>query len=83
MTKAEREHMAKVKLQPCIICGCGPVDVHHAGTGMGGRKNHMKVLPLCQFHHTGVKGIHKIGRRNWQELYGTETELLAKLGGML
>jgi hypothetical protein len=28
MNKAEREHMAKVKQMPCIICQDSPVDVH-------------------------------------------------------
>lgn len=79
MNKAEREHMAKVAEMPCIVCGNFPVQVHHALTGGGGRKNHMKVLPLCYLHHQGAEGIHTIGRKPWQNLHGTETELLESL----
>jgi hypothetical protein len=78
-TKEEREHMAAVGQLPCIICNAWPVSVHHALTGAGGRKNHMKVLPLCYGHHQGKEGIHTIGRKKWQEKYGTETELLKKV----
>lgn len=78
-TKLEREHMAKVKSLACIVCNNIPVDIHHAGTGMGGRRDHMKVLPLCQRHHTGIDGIHTVGRKIFALAYGTENELLTKL----
>ncbi len=71
--------MAKIKLMPCVVCCWFPVGVHHAGTGAGGRKDHMKVLPLCETHHTGKLGIHTIGRRAWQARFGTESELLQKV----
>ena len=78
-TKFEKEHMAKVKQQPCIVCDNFPVDVHHTGTHMGGGRNHLKVLPLCKTHHTGDSGIHALSRRVWQEIYGTEEYLMLKL----
>lgn len=77
--KSELAHMAKVKDMPCIICGDSPVDVHHTGTGMGVRKNHMRVLPLCFDHHRGKNGIGTVGRKIWELAYGTEEQLLAKL----
>lgn len=82
-TKAEKFHMAAVKELPCVVCGARPVDVHHAGTGMGGRRDHMQILPLCQEHHTGENGIHKVGRPIWRLAYGTETELLKKIEELL
>lgn len=77
--KTELAYMAFVKALPCIICGDWPVDVHHALTGMGRRKDHMKVLPLCFNHHRGKEGIGTIGKKAWQAKFGTETELLVKV----
>lgn len=82
-TVAEKNHMIAVAQLPCIVCQAWPVSVHHAETGMGGRKNHMKVLPLCWNHHQGRDGIHKMGRKPWQAKYGTEQELLAKVAQQL
>lgn len=78
----EKRHHAKVRDLGCIICG-SPAALHHAGTGMGGRKDHMKILPLCYFHHQGEEGIHTLSRRVWQEKYGTEQFLLGKINLLL
>lgn len=75
-TIAEKAHMNAVAQMCCLICGAWPVHVHHAETGMGGRKNHMKILPLCEKHHTGKEGIHGMGRKAFRAKYGTEQELL-------
>lgn len=82
-TIAEKKHMDRVAQLPCVICSTSPVEVHHAGTGAGGRKNHMKVLPLCVNHHRGAQGIHTIGRKVWRELFGTEDKLLQQVDVML
>ena len=62
----------------CIVADCErcDVEIHHCGTGGGGRKDHEFVAPLCNAHHVlpGV-GLHAIGRRKFAELYGTEREL--------
>lgn len=81
-TKAERLHMQTVAGLGCIICA-GPCHVHHALTGGGGRKNHMKVLPLCHYHHQGPEGIHTLSRRIWEAKYGTEEELLEEVDHIL
>lgn len=73
-TKKQYEIFAKLAESGCIVCG-NHANIHHCGTGMGGRKDHNFVIPLCYFHHQGEQGIHKIGRKAWQELYGTEREL--------
>lgn len=76
-TKSDREYWHHVKYLGCIVKSYGnPPHIHHAGTGMGGRKDHRKVLPLCHYHHQGAQGIHTLSRRVWQEIYGTEQELL-------
>jgi hypothetical protein len=82
MTKSERDHMSKVAELGCIICG-GIAAIHHALTGRGGRKDHMKVLPLCYAHHQGWAGIHTLGRKTWQAKFGSEQELLDKVEALL
>ena len=74
----ERAHMAKVAVLPCQAKGCGvrPVSVHHAETGGGRRKNHMKVIALCYLHHQGEQGIHTLSRRIWEPIFGTEQALM-------
>lgn len=82
----EKAHCEKVRALPCIISNheCdGRTTLHHTGTGAGGRKNHMRVLPLCIVHHLGDRGIDSLtgamSRREWEQTYGTEKELLEKL----
>ena len=71
--------MDAVAQMSCVICDSSPVAVHHALTGGGGRKDHMKVLPLCYNHHQGKDGIHTIGRKVWRDRFGSEIELLEKV----
>jgi hypothetical protein len=61
-----------------MVCGDYP-EIHHCGTGGGGRKNHDLVIGLCFLHHRGAQGIHFMGRKKWQAIYGSEKELLDKL----
>lgn len=78
-TKKQLEMWDRLREHGCAICRNPYVHIHHCGTGAGGRKNHDFVLPLCEAHHTGKEGIHSLGRKKWQALYGTEQELLDKL----
>lgn len=81
-TKKQRERWNKIASLGCAICG-GPANIHHALTGAGGRKDHDKVLPLCYYHHQGPHGIHFMGRKKWQSIYGDEKDLLEQLEIML
>lgn len=85
-TAEEKHYWGKLAEMGCIINNheCeGRTTIHHAGTGAGGRKNHKRVLPLCIEHHLGERGINSLtgamSRREWEEAYGMESELLAKL----
>jgi hypothetical protein len=74
----EKRHWVKVRAIGCCICRAKEPELHHCGTGRGGRKDHMKVIPLCYAHHRGKPdGLHFIGRKAWQERFGTEQEHLA------
>lgn len=81
-TKAQREHWQRVSEAGCLICGAAP-EIHHCHTGGGGRKNHDAVIGLCWLHHRGPQGIHFMGRKKWQAIFGYEQELLDKLESML
>jgi len=77
-TKAQRERWERIRALGCSVCGI-MAEIHHALTGAGGRKNHDEVFPLCSYHHRGGAGIHSIGRRAWQALFGKEQEHLEKV----
>jgi len=88
VTVAEKKHQALVRDIGCIVCLLKmgertPASVHHAKTGAGGRKNELKVLPLCHFHHQGREGIHTLGRKAWQQKYWSEDELLEKVADII
>jgi len=79
-TAEQKRHFAKIVEHGCIICRA-PAEVHHCFTGAGGRKNHDLVIPLCFFHHRNGTfdrpSIHP-WRKRFEEMYGTEQELLEK-----
>lgn len=52
---ADREHMARVKLLACAVCGEGPPsDAHHIEQG-----HHYTTIPLCKSCHQDPQlGIH-------------------------
>jgi hypothetical protein len=90
-TADEKRHMAEVAKLPCSVGNheCDyfgrTVTLHHCGCGNGGRKDHMKVAPLCWRHHVGDLGINggKMSRREWESIYGTEDYHLAKTERLL
>lgn len=88
MTKAknkdEQQWLADVARLGCICCrnmGCGAslAEIHHVrtGQGMGQRASHKKVLGLYPPHHRASypTGFHA-APKSWQQIHGTETELL-------
>lgn len=82
-TKAERFWWERVRELGCVLrflghgkeCS-GYTQVHHIGTGIGRRKDHKRVIPLCLNHHQGDYGFDCIGKRVWQEKYAPEDVLL-------
>lgn len=71
----DRSLWDEIRSLGCIICNTPNPHLHHILTGAGGRKDDSKVIPLCHFHHVGGQGIHFLGRKAWQLIYGTELEL--------
>ena len=80
-----------VRVLGCIVgpFGCNyqgrDTTLHHCGTGAGGRKDHMKVIPLCHGHHLGKEGIDgkSMSKRAWQEKWATEEILHEATEAML
>lgn len=78
--------MADAAALGCAVCrrleyGETPAQLHHprTGTGAGRRAPHSEVIPLCEPHHTGRWGLHAMGRKRWEAVFGvTEGELTAE-----
>lgn len=81
-TKAEQEHMDRVRDIGCAICWrehniYSPAAIHHV-RGKTQPGAHFQVIGLCGAHHQGGYGIgFHAGRRTWEEKFGTQAELLA------
>lgn len=82
MTKAEKERLDRLHRMPCIVCGYFPVAVHHCVNQEHRKRDHMRTLPMCEFHHVGAFSIHK-NRKSFRARYGHEEELLAKVNNLL
>lgn len=85
-TVEEKKWMSRVAGLGCVVMGCGvSATIHHCGTYMGGGRDHMRVIPLCWEHHLGTEGIDgkRMSKRQWEEKYSTEEELLARTEWLL
>lgn len=88
-TAAQKRRWSAIVELGCIVgpsVGCkGRITVHHCFTGGGGRKDHDKTIPLCWGHHLGQFGIDgkRISKRRWQDIFGTEQELLDKTNNLV
>ncbi len=68
-TKAEKEHIERIKSMPCVVCDrSGPSDCHEIRQG-----DWWTSMPLCRDCHTGDQnGIHRRKAiwkvKHWDEL---------------
>jgi hypothetical protein len=72
MTKAEREHVGRIKEMPCGVCDApGPSEAHELKQGQW-----FTSIPLCADCHRGsINGIHG-QRRIWAVFKLDEQEVL-------
>ena len=79
MKKADQAYQDRVRALGCLICE-RPASLHHVrmGVGKGQKASERDVLPLCPDHHqNGGHGVaFHAGKVTWQEIYGSEEELL-------
>jgi hypothetical protein len=91
-TAADKRHLNKVAELGCIACinmgyPDSPAEIHHprAGQGMSQRAPHDMAIPLCPPHHR--TGGHSVaihaGQEAWEDIHGTELELLDQVRGLL
>ena len=86
MTKAEKQHKAKLAEMACVICERiygqhpgGNVTLHHLRTGGWGKGGHETLIPLCHRHHQGSEGIHTLGTKAWERFFGVSQKDLLDL----
>ena len=80
-TAAEKAHMDRVAALGCIICG-KPACIHHVRQ-YGSKRDHKKVLPICDKHHgnMGEFGVAlHAGVNKWEKVNGTQEKWLAIVG---
>lgn len=82
-TAAEKRYHDRIASIGCIACKIDSIEndqvsVHHV-EGRTRPGAHMKVLPLCFFHHmpngAGVESVHG-NKARFEAKYGTQAELM-------
>lgn len=102
-TKAEAKRMAAIKGMVCLACALAPcptympTEVHHLLSG-NKRRGHLCTVPLCVYHHRGIRptlGMAKdeaeelfgpslaLSSRHFRERFGNDDELLARTDALL
>ena len=77
MTKKERKiRFESLAEYGCIIC-MRPAEIHHLigykYSSLGKKADDINTIPLCVEHHRGTQGIHHLGMRVWEEVYGSQS----------
>ncbi len=70
----------------CCVCGDQPQIHHLTGVGLSGmalKADDEKTIPLCEDHHTGANGIHRMGVATWEDMFGTQLQMLEWVNMML
>lgn len=84
MTKAEKEHKAKLAALGCLACLRihGPhepagAELHHYRGGGWGKGDYKTLIPLCVLHHRGAEGVHGLGTKGFDKFHPfTQRDLL-------
>jgi len=93
MTKAEKEHYAKLARLGCILCRQidvqniedSPTEIHHIRR-YGGKRSLAPTIPLCAWHHRldSRTSIHGLGHKGFERFWGfSEEDLLEKTNQLL
>ena len=86
MTKDEKKHKDKLSQMACVICerihgqhAGGNVELHHLRAGGWGKGSYLTLFPLCFNHHQGREGIHTMGTKAWERVFGVSQRDLLDL----
>jgi hypothetical protein len=84
--KERKERFNKLSEYGCCICKM-PTEIHHLVgfkyRGMGQKATDDNTIPLCVHHHRGSQGIHHLGTRSWEKVYGEQEHYLKKINKYL
>ncbi len=80
MTKKERKiRFESLSEYGCVIC-MRPAEIHHLigykYSSLSKKADDSNTIPLCVEHHRGNQGIHHLGMRAWEKVFGTQEYLL-------
>ncbi len=80
MTKKERKiRFESLSEYGCVIC-LRPAEIHHLigykYSSLSKKADDSNTIPLCVEHHRGNQGIHHLGMRAWEKVFGTQEYLL-------
>lgn len=80
MTKKERKiRFEGLSEYGCVIC-MRPAEIHHLigykYSSLSKKADDSNTIPLCVEHHRGNQGIHHLGMRAWEKVFGTQEHLL-------
>lgn len=70
-----------IREQPCVVSGGFSVPHHLIGKSggiTGGKECDLLTMPLSPKYHTGEQGIHKLGVKTWEKIYGNQWKYVAK-----
>jgi len=85
--KKNSAHLARIAQLRCAVAAkwahecSGRTTCHHPigveWRGMGHKAKDEEVIPLCEAHHQHSRNaIHLMGKKPWEQKYGSQRELL-------
>ena len=91
MSKTDHSTLSKIAELGCCVCRQigypgTPAELHIFSTkqSMNSTKRVQVVLPICCEHHRGETGVHGLGKRKFEKVYGfTIAELLEDTSNLL
>jgi len=80
-----KAYISLIHTLPCCISGMYGVSSHHIrhNTGMGMKSPDWHCIALHYDYHQGVKGIHTLGTRAWEKIYGSQLDHARKTQAIL
>ena len=71
-----KKRFTKLSELGCCLCR-KPAQIHHligdqGIKGLAIKASDEETIPLCEFHHTGKQGIHRLGVETWEKKYGSQ-----------
>ena len=85
VTNDEKQHKKLLAAMGCVVCEKhygikdSPVELHHLRTGGWGKGDYKTLIPICHEHHRGAVGIHTLGTKAWEKIFGRQQDYLDTL----